>query len=85
MSDQLEYEKCYEESSVKSVMSVVKREVVQVAVSLHVCTGQATGVESVIHIMIDFFMSDNLAVVLQIDATNAFNSLNRNVFFTLLK
>ena len=85
MSDQLEYEKCYEESSVKSVMSVVKKEVVEVVVSLHVCTGQATGVESVIHIMVDLFLSDNLAVVLQIDVTNAFNSLNRNVFFTILK
>ena len=64
----------------KAVMSVVKKEVVQAAGSLQVCAGQVAGVESDIHSMVDLFESDNSATVLQIDATNAFNSLNRNVF-----
>ena len=63
----------------KFVMSFVKREVVQAEGSLQVCAGQVTGVESAIHNMVDLFESDNSDAVLQIDATNAFNSLNRNV------
>ena len=61
-------------------MSVVKKEVVQAAGSLQVCAGQVAGVESDIYSMVDLFESDNSATVLQIDATNAFNSLNCNVF-----
>ena len=66
-------------------MSVVKKEVIQAAVSLQVCSGQVAGVESAIHSKVDLFKSDNSAAVLQIDATNAFNSLNRNVFLRNIK
>ena len=69
----------------KAVMSVVKKEVIQAAVSLQVCSGQVAGVESAIHSKVDLFKSDNSAAVLQIDATNAFNSLNRNVFLRNIK
>ena len=64
----------------KAVMSVVKKEIVQAAGSLQVCAGQVAGVESAIHCIVDLFESDNSAAVLHNDATNALNSLNRNVF-----
>ena len=64
----------------KVEMSVVKKEVVQALGSLQVCTGQVAGVESAIHSMVALFESDNSAAVLQIDATNAFNSLNYIIF-----
>ena len=64
----------------KAVMSVVKKEVIQVASSLQVCASQVPGVESAIHSMVDLFESNNSTAVLQIDATNVFNILNQNVF-----
>ena len=68
----------------KVVMPVVKKDVVQ-ADSLQVCAGQVACVESAIQSMVDLFESDNSAAVLQIDATNASNSLNRNVFLHNIK
>ena len=41
--------------------------------------------ESAIHSMVDLFKSGKSAAVLQIDATNAFNSLNFNVFLHNIK
>ena len=64
----------------KVEMSVVKKEVVQLLGSLQVCTGQVAGVESAIHSMVALFESDNSAAVLQIDATNVFNSRNYIIF-----
>ena len=66
-------------------MSVVKKEVVQAAGSLQVCAGQVAGVESAICSMVDLFERDNSAAVFQIDATNAFNSRNRNIFLDNIK
>ena len=61
-------------------MSVVLKEVVQSAGSLKVCAGQDAGKESTIHSMTDLFESDNSAAITQTDATNAFRSLNREIF-----
>ena len=69
----------------KVVISVVKKEIVQAAGSLQICAGEVAGVESAIHSMVDLFESDNSAAVLQIDATNAFNSLKGNVFLHNIK
>ena len=65
-------------------MPVVKKEV-QAAGSLQVCAGQVDGVESAIHSMVNLFESNNSAAVLQIDSTNAFNSLNHNVYLHNVK
>ena len=46
---------------------------------------QAKLLESAIYSMVDLFESDNSAAVLQINVTNAFNSLNRNVFLHNIK
>ena len=66
-------------------MSVVKKKVVQPAGSLQVCAGQVAGVGSAIQSMFDLFERDNSAALLQIDATNSFNSLNCNMFLNNIK
>ena len=66
-------------------MSFVMKEVAQAAGSLQVCAGQAAGVESTIHRMVDLFESNCSAAILQLDTTNAFNSFNCNVFLQKIK
>ena len=69
----------------KAVMSVVKKEVAQAAGPLQVCTGQVADVKLAIHSMVDFFESDNSAAEPQMDASIAFNSLNRSIFLHNIK
>lgn len=42
------------------------------------CAGQEGGVEAAIHAMDELFHHDEVEAVLLVDASNAFNSLNRN-------
>ena len=69
----------------KTVMMVLKKDVIHLAGALQVCAGQQAGVESAIHSMVDLFESDTTSAIIQIDATNAFNSLNRKVFLYNIK
>ena len=69
----------------KAVMMVLKKDVIHSAGALQVCAGQQAGVESAIHSMVDLFESDTTSAIIQIDATNAFNSLNRKVFLHNIK
>ena len=62
----------------KAVMSVVKEDVTHAAGALQVCAGQEGGVEAAIHAMDELFHRDEVEAVLLADASNAFNSLNRN-------
>ena len=57
-------------------MSVTKQEVIDACGSLQVCAGQKSGSEAVVHAMRSIFDADDTEAVL-IDASNAFNSLNR--------
>ena len=43
------------------------------------CTGPTDGVEAAIHVVRSAFSEDSAEGVLLVDASNAFNSLNRNV------
>ena len=58
-------------------MRVAKRDVVEVSGSLQLCAGQKSGGEAAIHAMHTIFESDVTDAVLLIDASNAFNALNR--------
>ena len=62
----------------KSVISVVKPELMESAGNLQLCAGQEAGCEAAIHAMEEIFKEDETDGLLLVDATNAFNSINRN-------
>lgn len=61
----------------KCVMKIAKEDVVEVSGSLQLCAGQRAGSEAAIHAMHTIFEADETDGVLLIDASNAFNALNR--------
>ena len=58
-------------------MKVVKSDVMEASGSLQLCTGQISRTGAAIHAMRNIFDADDTDVILLIDASNAFNSLNR--------
>ena len=66
----------------KSVMKVVKPDVMSASGSLQLCAGQPSGSEAAIHAMRNIFDEDDPEAILLIDASNAFNSLNRAALST---
>ena len=56
---------------------MTKQDIIEASGSLQVCTGSKSGSEAAIHAMHNIFETDNTDAVLLIDASNAFNSLNR--------
>ena len=58
-------------------MSFVKTDVTKAAGALQLCSGQESGSEAALHAMQDIFEDNKTEVVLLVDATNAFNSINR--------
>ena len=61
----------------KCVTGVTKRDIIGASGTLKVCAGLKSGAEAAIHAMHGIFDADNTDAVLLIDASNAFNSLNR--------
>ena len=61
----------------KCVMHVTKPDVIDTSGSLHVCAGHKSGSEAAIHAMRSIFNADETDAVRLIDASNAFNALNR--------
>ena len=61
----------------KCVMSVTKQDMIDACRSLQVCAGHKSGSEAAVHAMRSVFDADDTDAVLLIDASNAFNSLNR--------
>lgn len=61
----------------KCVMNVSRRDVLEASGSLQLCAGQRSGSEAAIHAMHTIFEEDETDAVLLVDATNAFNALNR--------
>ena len=64
----------------KSIATVVKEDVLESVGSLQVCTGQESGSEAAVHAIRQVFSNEDAEAVLLIDATNAFNSVNRMAF-----
>ena len=69
----------------KVVMYVMKNDVIDSAGSLQLCAGQDAGCEAAIHGMVDIWNDFNTEGVLQVDASNAFNSINRAVLLHNVK
>ena len=61
----------------KAVLSVAKGDLQDSAGSLQLCAGQISGIETAVHAMKETFLNDETEAVLLVDASNAFNSLNR--------
>lgn len=62
----------------KCVMKNLKQDVIDASGSLQVCAGLKCGSEAAIHATRKMFEADDNDTVLLIDASNAFNSLNRS-------
>ncbi|XP_066936770.1 uncharacterized protein [Clytia hemisphaerica] len=69
----------------KSIVSILKEDIKQSIGSLQVCAGQDAGCEAAVHAMRTLFEEDESEAVLLIDAANAFNAVNRNVFLHNVK
>ena len=60
-------------------LSVIRDDLQEVAGSRQLCAGQIAGVEAAVHAVRSSFLREDTEAVLLIDASNAFNSLNRIV------
>ena len=64
----------------KVVTTAMKTEVTRSVGSLQTCAGQDGGIEATIHAMREIFEEESTEAVLMVDASNAFNSVNRETF-----
>ena len=63
----------------KTVVSHLRSDIIRSTGNLQLCTGQQSGCEAAVHSMREAFESDDTEAVLLVDASNAFNSINRKV------
>ena len=61
----------------KAVLFVAKADLQEAGGSLQLCVGQIAGIEAAVHAMKEAFVNDENDAILLVDASNAFNSLNR--------
>ncbi len=61
----------------KSVLMVLKTDIIEASGSLQLCAGQEAGSEAAIHAMRSIFSGEECEAVLLVDAKNAFNTLSR--------
>ena len=64
----------------KVVVTHFRTEIVTSVGSLQVCAGQEVGCEFIIHAMHAIYEDETCEAVPLVDASNGFNSINRNVF-----
>ena len=69
----------------KMVVMVLRADLQENAGDLQLCAGQESGCEAGIHAMHQIFEDDDTHGIIQVDANNAFNTLNRNVFLHNMK
>ena len=63
----------------KMVVKVLKPDLQDAAGELQMCVGQEGGCEAGVHAMHDMFQEENSHGIIQVDANNAFNVINRQV------
>ena len=64
----------------KIVMKLLRKDILKARGSLQLCAGQDARSEAAIHAVYDMFNEDDTEAVLMVDASNAFNSINRESF-----
>ena len=62
----------------KTVSGFLKEEIKEAAGPLQVCAGHNAGAEAAIHAMSQVFVEEGTDGILLIDASNAFNQMNRS-------
>ena len=63
----------------KSVLSVIKPDILDVKGCQQLCAGQKSSCEAIVHCVRELYDSEEVEGVLCVDATNAYNSLNREL------
>ena len=61
----------------KAILSIIGPDIQEAAGAFQLCTGHEAGCEAAVHAMRKIFLEDETEAILQVDATNAFNSQNR--------
>ena len=61
----------------KAILYVIRTDIQLAAGALQTCAGHDAGAEAAIHAMRDIFARENTDAVLLVDASNAFNQVNR--------
>ena len=61
----------------KAVLSVIGGDIQEAAGCIQLCSGQTSGIEAAVHAMNNAYHDDDVQAVLLVDASNAFNCLNR--------
>ena len=61
----------------KAILHVMKSDIQEVARARQLCAGQIAGIEAAIHTVVREFQTKDVEAMLLVDASNAFNSLNR--------
>ena len=64
----------------KVIVSHIRKDVISAVGSLQVCAGHEAYWESIIHAMHKIYEEDESEAILLVDASNAFNSVNRKTF-----
>ena len=62
----------------KAILFVIKSDIQEAAGSRQLCGGQIAGIEAAVHSVRNLFENDKTEAILLVDASNAFNSLNRS-------
>ena len=63
----------------KAILSVTKHDIQEAAGTRQLCGGQVAGIEAAVHSVLGNFRAEGVEAVLLVDASNAFNTLNREV------
>ena len=61
----------------KAILTITKTDIQDAAGSVQLCAGQISGIEAAVHAVDSLFQQENTEAILLVDASNAFNSLNR--------
>ena len=61
----------------KAILSIIRPDILKAAGTLQLCAGQEAGCEAAVHALRRMFDDENTEGVLLVDASNAFNNLNR--------
>ena len=62
----------------RTVITTFRRNILESAGDLQLCTGQRAGCEAAIHALSSIFSEDDSDTILLVDADNTFNRINRN-------